>query len=283
MKKKKIWYGIALCVFAVIVTLVLPVGLETATDTFVEWITQKEPESEPETGTEPESEAEPETGTEPESEPEPENALETETETQPEPETDLEAQQGLLPQTERTPEAGAVEYETDPPIPSEPEGGWQGREDLMYEGTGAGAVHEKTEPATEIPSQDAQVPAQSETPSKEKLDADARHDKGLRLAREAMNITYSETASGSIEHFIGSRTEQFENALSDYLYAKYEGFVEAERVDIVSFVAESEADLTYQIEVFATDGNSELFLCSYQKQIDAYGIYPYQDVTHREE
>lgn len=103
MKKKKIWYGIALCVFAVIVTLVLPVGLETATDTFVEWIIQKEPESEPETGTEPESEAEPETGTEPESEPEPENALETETETQPEPETDLEAQQGLLPQTERTP------------------------------------------------------------------------------------------------------------------------------------------------------------------------------------
>lgn len=139
-KKKKIWYGIALCVFAVIVTLVLPVGLETATDTFVEWITQKEPESEQEPGTEPESE--------------PESASETEAETQPEPETDLEARQGLWPQTQRTPETGAVEYETDPPMPSEPEGGWQGNEDLMYEGTGADAVYEKTEPIADISGQD---------------------------------------------------------------------------------------------------------------------------------
>lgn len=268
-KRKKMWYGIALFAAVVIVILILPVGLQTATDTFVDRITQEEPESEPETGTELKSE--------------PESASETEEETQPEPETDLEAQQGLFPQTERTPETGAVEYETDPPIPSEPEGGWQGNEHLMYEGTGAGAVYEKTEPATDEPAQDVQVPAQSETVSQEKLDADARFDKGLKLAREAMDITYTETSSGNIEHFIGNRTEQFENALSDYLYSKYEGFVEAERVDIVSFVEESEAELTYQIEVFATDGNSELFICSYLKEIDVYGIYPLRDVTHREE
>lgn len=276
-KRKKMWYGIAFFAAVVIVILILPVGLRTVTDTSVDRITQEESESEPksEDVTVAESGAEQALISETE--------IETQTEIQPEPETDLKAQQGLLLQTERMPETGAVEYETDPPIPSEPEGGWQGNEDLMYEGTGADAVYEKTEPATEAPAQGTQIPAQSETASQEKLDADARFDKGLKLAREAMDITYTETASGNIEHFIGSRTEQFENALSDYLYSKYEGFVEAERVDIVSFVEESEADLTYQIEVFATDGNSELFICRYSKAIDTYGIYPLRDVTHREE
>ena len=139
-KRKKMWYGIALFAAVVIVILILPVGLQTATDTFVDRITQEEPESEPETGTELKSE--------------PESASETEEETQPEPETDLEARQGLWPQTQRTPETGAVEYETDPPMPSEPEGGWQGNEDLMYEGTGADAVYEKTEPIADISGQD---------------------------------------------------------------------------------------------------------------------------------
>lgn len=272
-KRKKTWYGIALFAAVVIVILILPVGLRTVTDTSVDRITQEGSESEPKTGNETVAES----GTEQE------RTSETEPETQQGTEEESETQPVLLPKAEASANAGEAEYETDPPIPSEPEGGWQGNEHLMYEGTGAGAVYEKTEPAIDEPAEDVQVPAQSEPASQEKLDADARFDKGLKLAREAMDITYTETASGNIEHFIGSRTEQFENALSDYLYSKYEGFVEAERVDIVSFVEESEADLTYQIEVFATDGNSELFICRYSKAIDTYGIYPLRDVTHREE
>lgn len=180
MKKKKIWYGTALCVFAVVVTLVLPAGLETATDTFVEWITQKAPERETGAGTEPETE--PETGTGPESEPEPESVSETGAEIQPEAES--EVQQGLFPQTERTPEAGAVEYETDPPIPSEPEGGWQGNEDLMYEGTGANAIYEKTEAAEGSLSRKVQTPAQPETLSPEETAKDAGYDNQDATHRE---------------------------------------------------------------------------------------------------
>lgn len=102
---------------------------------------------------------------------------------------------------------------------------------------------------------------------------------GMLKAREEMDLEYTESAEGNIDRFISGHEEVFERDLSDYLYSLYEGLVTVNRVNIIEEVEESEGVLTYQVEVFAPDGNSEIFICSYEKLYDFYSIYPIRDMT----
>lgn len=277
MKKKKILYGLILCVFVVAGTILFPIGLQSATDLFVEWITQSETESEGESETETQNEEDRR------KEGVSEMVTETATQTELQSETQTDQKVGLEESPDKTSlpvqdDPASVEYETDPPMPPQPDADWNISGTNIPDGSYVSGSEADTN--TDIPNT---KPEDSSENFDEEEQQKEQFTQGLEQARQEINISYSETREGNIEYFIGSRKKQFEDALSDYLYSTYEGFVEAERVDIVSFVEESEAELTYQIEVFATDGNSELFLCTYQKQIDAYGIYPLKDVTNREE
>lgn len=279
MKKKKILYGLILCIFAVAGTLLFPIGLQSATDLFVEWITQPETESE--------GESETETQNEEDRRKEEVSEMVTETATQTELQSEMQTDQkvGLEESPDKITnlpvqnDPASVEYETDPPMPPQPDADWKISNGIP-DGDGGYVSGSEADTNTDIP--DTKPEDSSENFDEEEQQKE-QFTQGLEQARQEINISYSETREGNIEYFIGSRKKQFEDALSDYLYSTYEGFVEAERVDIISFVEESEAELTYQIEVYASDGNSELFLCTYQKQIDAYGIYPLKDVTNREE
>ncbi len=101
------------------------------------------------------------------------------------------------------------------------------------------------------------------------------YDEELKDYRESVNPEYTETTPGGTRGLIGNRQKQFNSAIADYVFSLYGNSVEISRVDVVEFVDEDEAEITYQIEVFTGDGSSELFLCSYNKTWDFYGIYPY--------
>ena len=59
--------------------------------------------------------------------------------------------------------------------------------------------------------------------------------------------------------------------------------IEVLLIDVVENVSEDESELTFQIDIIASDGNSELFLCSYEKELDFYSIYSLKDVRDEEE
>lgn len=105
----------------------------------------------------------------------------------------------------------------------------------------------------------------------------------LEAARRNFHPVYAETTKGGIQELIGTRKEAFSDAVSDYLYMLYGGLIEVQQIDVVEKVSEDEAELTYQIEIIASDGNSELFLCSYEKELDFYSIYSLKDVRDEEE
>lgn len=105
----------------------------------------------------------------------------------------------------------------------------------------------------------------------------------LEAARRNFHPAYTETAQGGMQELIGTRREAFSDAVSDYLYMLYGGLIEVQQIDVVEKVSEDEAELTYQIEIIASDGNSELFLCSYEKELDFYSIYSLKDVRDKEE
>ena len=59
--------------------------------------------------------------------------------------------------------------------------------------------------------------------------------------------------------------------------------IEVQQIDVVEKVSEDEAELTYQIEIIASDGNSVLFLCCYEKEMVFYSFYSLKDVRDEEE
>ena len=129
---------------------------------------------------------------------------------------------------------------------------------------------EETQPATE---------AGAETSQKQAEEMQTQ----LEAARRNFHPVYAETTKGGIQELIGTRKEAFSDAVSDYLYMLYGGLIEVQQIDVVEKVSEDEAELTYQIEIIASDGNSELFLCSYEKELDFYSIYSLNDVRDEEE
>lgn len=104
------------------------------------------------------------------------------------------------------------------------------------------------------------------------------YDKKLETFREKMKPDLSETKTGAADAFVGDRKQQFFTAVADYVFSLYGDSLSITRIDVVELVKENETELTYQIEVFASDGDreySEAFISSYNKEWDFYSIYSY--------
>ena len=256
-KKKRIWY-LLLCCVILLATFMFPILLDTATGTFVEIIVgqREDRETETERNTEEmyhtlskildEPATEKETG-------------ESETGSE-------ETEQETINETD--PEMPYQEIETDPAIPLQND--TRNNQDNELAGLHSSRTSNAGDEWTDIGKQEG-------------TDEKERFDRGLDAARESIALEYTENVKGGIDDFIKGREQQFEQAVSDYVYSTYDGFVSVERVNIVEAVEEDEAEISYQIELFAADGNSEIFLCTYHKQWEFYSIYPLADVQNETE
>lgn len=120
-----------------------------------------------------------------------------------------------------------------------------------------------------------ELPEQDE---EEDSDAEDSYDKKLEKYREKMKPDLSETKAGAADAFVGDREQQFLTAVADYIFSLYGDSLSVTRIDVIELVKDNEAELVYQIEVFASDGGreySELFISSYNKEWDFYSIYSY--------
>ena len=101
------------------------------------------------------------------------------------------------------------------------------------------------------------------------------YETGLQTFLASFSPLYTESVSGGKEILLGGREEALSAALAAYLYSEYRDLVTITQVDVVALVAEDEAEITGLIQLFSRDGESERYLCTYNKTYDFYGIYPY--------
>lgn len=104
------------------------------------------------------------------------------------------------------------------------------------------------------------------------------YDQNLKTYREKMQPDLSETTDGAVNIFVGERKPQFFTAVADYVFSLYGDSLSVTRIDVIELVKDSDTELVYQIEVFASEGGreySELFISSYNKEWDFYSIYSY--------
>ncbi|MCD8397646.1 MAG: hypothetical protein LUD12_10805 [Lachnospiraceae bacterium] len=83
----------------------------------------------------------------------------------------------------------------------------------------------------------------------------------------------SDAAADSYTDFLSGREEQFLSAIGEYIYSIYDDLVQVTRIEVIEIVRNNEEECSCQIELFTEDGNSELFICSYNKKWDYYGVY----------
>ena len=108
------------------------------------------------------------------------------------------------------------------------------------------------------------------------------YETGLQTFLASFSPLYTESISGGKEVLLGGREEALSAALAAYLYSEYRDLVTITQVDVVALVAEDEAEITGLIQLFSRDGESERYLCTYNKTYDFYGIYPYTYAESKE-
>ncbi|MCD7957059.1 MAG: hypothetical protein LUG93_15185 [Lachnospiraceae bacterium] len=86
-------------------------------------------------------------------------------------------------------------------------------------------------------------------------------------------IVLSAGAEDSYSDFLDGRETQFLKAVGEYVYSIYDDLVSIAEVEIVETVRNNDDECSCQIELITDDGNSELFICSYNKKWDYYGVY----------
>ncbi|MCD8012528.1 MAG: hypothetical protein LUG99_05045 [Lachnospiraceae bacterium] len=86
-------------------------------------------------------------------------------------------------------------------------------------------------------------------------------------------ITVSAGAENSYSDFLDGREMQFLEAVGEYVYSIYDDMVSITKIEIVETVRNNDEECSCQIELYTDDGSSELFICSYNKKWDYYGVY----------
>lgn len=86
-------------------------------------------------------------------------------------------------------------------------------------------------------------------------------------------ISVSAGAEDSYSDFLEGRETQFLEAVGEYVYSIYDDLVSIAEIEIVETVRNNDDECSCQIELITDDGNSELFICSYNKKWDYYGVY----------
>jgi len=86
-------------------------------------------------------------------------------------------------------------------------------------------------------------------------------------------ISVSDGAEDSYSDFLEGRETQFLEAVGEYVYSIYDDLVSIAEIEIVETVRNNDDECSCQIELITDEGNSELFICSYNKKWDYYGVY----------
>lgn len=96
------------------------------------------------------------------------------------------------------------------------------------------------------------------------------------------DVTELETAPGGYAALVGDRVGKFRQAFAEYLYGRYGSILEIDRIELIELVSEDDTECTYQVRVYAEDGESDPFLCMYSKTYDFYGVYAMENTLHYE-
>ncbi len=86
-------------------------------------------------------------------------------------------------------------------------------------------------------------------------------------------ITILDTAPEAKKEFLRGKKGPFLTALGEYVYAYYGDVVKVEEIEIGECVRDNEDECAYRVVLTDSNGESELFICTYDKRWDFYGIY----------
>ncbi|MCD8337419.1 MAG: hypothetical protein LUD18_09125 [Lachnospiraceae bacterium] len=258
MDKKKLY--VILLVPLIAVSLLLPCVINAVSDVIVGKITDR---SAIKTEAETESETEPETG------PELESIFESETES----EMDLQSELPDESESETDLETGLETEIKDV----------DGSENDAVAVTGIDAKMEDSDAAKSfltssgltgtVNQEETQSSSEGKSESTDLAQAERLNEMEAFVASFQPDISISDTAADSYTDFLNGRETQFLSAIGEYIYSIYDDLVQVTRIEVVEMVRNSEEECSCQIEMFTEDGNSELFICSYNKKWDYYGVY----------
>ncbi len=96
------------------------------------------------------------------------------------------------------------------------------------------------------------------------------------------DVTELETAPGGYAALVGDRVGKFRQAFAEYLYGRYGNILAIDRIELIELVSEDDTECTYQVRVYAEDGESDPFLCMYSKTYDFYSVYAMENTLHYE-
>lgn len=308
-KKKLKWYAI-LAAAAIAATLLFPIAIREGSG----WIAGKILENaglETETGEEPQTESLSGDGLTTD-----ENTEETSGETQAETETADRGTQGTdaetgavqetMPDTESLP-AGTettAGTETAPQARTEPDTQTSDVPDTQAgaepdRNAGSAVTEESDAVSAGTPAgpggQGDTGDAQTDPASQNRTPASESVEESLQAARDAAakeleayiaafqpDVTELETAPGGYAALVGDRVGKFRQAFAEYLYGRYGNILEIDRIELIELVSEDDTECTYQVRVYAEDGESDPFLCMYSKTYDFYGVYAMENTLHYE-
>ncbi len=86
-------------------------------------------------------------------------------------------------------------------------------------------------------------------------------------------ITILDTAPEAKKEFLHGEKEPFLTALGEYVYACYGEDVMIAEIEIGECVRDNEDECAYRVVLTDSNGESELFICTYDRRWDFYGIY----------
>jgi len=260
MDKKKLKLYVILLVLLIAVSLLLPCVINAVSDVIVGKITNR---STIETEAETELETEQETGVELELifESEAESEMDSQSELPDESESEIDLETGLETEIKNA----------------------NGSENDAVAATGIDTKIEDSDAAESllassgltgtVNQEETQSSSEGKSESTDLAQAEGLNEMEAFVASFQPDISMSDAAADSYTDFLSGREEQFLSAIGEYIYSIYDDLVQVTRIEVVEMVRNNEEECSCQIELFTEDGNSELFICSYNKKWDYYGVY----------
>ncbi|MCD8397187.1 MAG: hypothetical protein LUD12_08405 [Lachnospiraceae bacterium] len=119
----------------------------------------------------------------------------------------------------------------------------------------------------------AQASSEGKTEEADAAQSERLDEMEIYVSSFQPEISVSDGAEDSYSDFLDGRETQFLEAVGEYVYSIYDDLVSIAEIEIVETVRNNDDECSCQIELFTDDGNSELFICSYSKKWDYYGVY----------
>ncbi|MCD7717490.1 MAG: hypothetical protein LUI39_13785 [Lachnospiraceae bacterium] len=191
-------------------------------------------------------------------------------------ETDYETEEELLTETEDISDSSA---ETGTKKVSETELGAGetvvlGVESDSESASATDSLSETTATGSDSGSQEAtQASSEGKTEEADTAQSERLNEMETYVSSFQPEIVVSAGVEDSYSDFLDGRETQFLEAVGEYVYSIYDDLVDIAEIEIVETVRNNDDECSCQIELFTDDGNSELFICSYNKKWDYYGVY----------